>query len=347
MNALERTRSAIRGQNVDRLPCFPILIAPACELTGVKQGDYSQDADLMADTLIRARELIGTDGIYVSRDNWICYEALGGDMTFPEDDEPNGKEVLLKSVGDFRKLSVPDPESAPGMSTVLAAAREVVKAVGNDFYIQANIDCGPFTMAGILRGTQDFLLDIVTHDENEVHSFLEFCTEVVIAYGRAMIASGVHGIQYGDSTASLISPDLYEKFVLPYQKRSLCALANPCTDLWVHICGDTRHILHLLRDLDFQGFEVDARVNLREANKLLGRKTLKGNLDTTFLLRESEEAVYIATIKMLKECNLRTGLVVSPGCGVPRMTPPGNLRAMMRACEDYRPAETTSYFSEL
>ncbi len=91
MNALQRTQSAIRGRPVDRLPCFPILIAPACQLVGVKQGDYSQDADVMADTLLRARELTGADGIYVSRDNWVQHQALGGAMVFPEDDEPNGE----------------------------------------------------------------------------------------------------------------------------------------------------------------------------------------------------------------------------------------------------------------
>ena len=336
MNALDRTRSAIKGERVDRLPCFPILIAPACELTGIKQGDYSRNADVMADTLIRARELIGSDGIYVSRDNWICYEALGGEMIFPEDDEPNGRGILLESMSDFRKLNVPDPVSAPGMSTVIAAARKVVEGVGKEYYIQANIDCGPFTMAGILRGTQNFLLDIIIQDEQEVQSFLEFCTEVVISYGKAMIATGVTGIQYGDSTASLISPDLYEKFALPWQEKSLRALANPNTDLWLHICGDTRHILHFLDDLEFQGFEVDAMVDLSEAHQHLGRKALKGNLDTTFLLRESEESVYKATLKMLKKGNFTTGLVVSPGCGVARMTPLGNLRAMMHACEDHR-----------
>jgi len=335
MNALERTKSAIRNKVVDRLPCFPILIAPACELIGIKQSDYSRDACVMADTLIKARELIGTDGIYVSRDNWICYEALGGEMIFPENDEPYGKRVLIESFDDFRKLRVPEPESAPGMSTVLKAARKVVEEVGKDYYVQANIDCGPFTMAAILRGTQNFLIDIVIQDEREVHSFLEFCTEVVIAYGKAMLKTGVSGIQYGDSTASLISPDLYEKFALPYQKKSLLALANPITDLWLHICGDSRHILHFIRDLDFQGFEIDTNVELSEAHQRLGSKALKGNLDTTFLLRENEESIYMATLDMLKRYNLKSGLVVSPGCGVARMTPLGNLRAMIRACEDF------------
>lgn len=335
MNALERTKKAIRGKEVDRLPYFPILIAPACELTGIKQGNYSRNAEMMADTLIEARELVGMDGIYVSRDNWVCYEALGGEMTFPEDDEPIGKEILLGSLGEFRKLEIPNPESAPGMKTVLAAARKVVEAVGGDYYIMANIDCGPFTMAGILRGAQNFLLDIVMEDEQVVKDFLEFCTDVVIAYGKAMIATGVHGIQYGDSTASLLSPDLYEKFALPYQKRSIEAFANQDTDIWIHICGDSRHILHFLRDLDFQGFEVDAKVDLCESRSLLGTKCLKGNMDTTFLLTESAENVYNATLGMLEKASMKTGIVVSPGCGVARMTPLENLRAMMRACENY------------
>ena len=335
MNALERTRCAVRHRPVDRLPWFPILIAPACELTGVKQGEYSQDPDAMAETLIRARELIGADGIYVSRDNWVCYEALGGAMNFAEDDEPNGAGPLLNCLGDFRNLGVPDPKSAPGMHTVLAAARKVVQAVGKDFYIQANIDCGPFTLAGILRGTQAFMLDLVTEDEHLIYDFLEFCTKVVIAYGQAMNATGVHGVQYGDATASLIRPEHYRQFVLPYQDKSLRALAHPDVDLWVHICGDTRHLLHFLRDLDFQGFEVDANVDLAEARQCVGSKALKGNLDTSFLLQESEESVYQATLQMLRQAGLTTGLVVSPGCGVARMTPLENLRAMHRACEDF------------
>ena len=65
MNSLERTRKAIRGEVVDRIPTFPILLAPACELLGVKQRDYFLKPVVMADTLIRARELINADGIYV------------------------------------------------------------------------------------------------------------------------------------------------------------------------------------------------------------------------------------------------------------------------------------------
>ncbi|MCD6121239.1 MAG: uroporphyrinogen decarboxylase family protein [Spirochaetales bacterium] len=336
MNSLERTQKSIRGEKIDYIPNFPILLAPACQLLGVKQREYNLNSEVMAETLIRARDLIGYDGIYVSRDNWVCHEALGGELNFPEDDESYSKKTILNSVKEFTKLRVPDPEAAPGMKTVLAAARRVVKEAGDRYYIQANIDSGPFSLAAILRGAQGFLLDIVTEDEGLLKDFLDFCTEVVIAYGKAMINTGVHGIQYGDATASLINPEHYEKFALPYQKKTIEALSGRNCDLWIHICGDTRHLLHLVKNLNIQGFEVDAKVQMVTARRLLGDGiAIKGNLDTTFLLRESPDKIYKATQDILKSGNFKTGIVMSPGCGVPRMTPLANLKAMNDACKDY------------
>jgi MtaA/CmuA family methyltransferase len=342
MTGLERTRAAIRGQPVDRIPTFPILLAPACQLTGVKQRQYNLDAGIMADTLLEARQLCGFDGIYVSRDNWVYHQALGGKLIFPEDDESYSTEVLLGTIREFRRLQVPDPGSAEGMTILLAAARAVVRAAGDAFYIQANIDTGPFSLGAVLRGTQDFLIDLVTENERDLHEFLSFCAEVVVAYGRAMIRTGVHGIQFGDSTASLVSPELYAKFVLPYQERAVDALKDSGGDLWIHICGRTDHLLHLLRDIPFQGFEVDAKVDMLTARTLLGERiALKGNLDTTFLLQRSQAEVRAACLRILNSGNFRTGVILSPGCGVPRMTPLANLQAMVRACEEYS-AETGS-----
>jgi uroporphyrinogen decarboxylase len=335
MTSLERTRAAIRGQPVDRIPTFPILLAPACQLMGVKQRQYNLDPGIMAATLLKAREMCGFDGIYVSRDNWVYHQALGGKLIFPEDDESYSTEVLLGSIRDFRRLRVPDPEGAEGMASLLTAVRAVVREAGGAFYIQANIDTGPFSLGAVLRGTQDFLMDLVTENERDLHEFLRFCTEVVVAYGRAMIRTGVHGIQFGDSTASLVSPELYAKFVLPYQEQAVDALKGLGSDLWIHICGRTDHLLHFLRDLPIQGFEVDAKVDIITARRLLGERiALKGNLDTTFLLQRSPGEVRAACLEILRSGDFRTGVILSPGCGVPRMTPLANLRAMVRACEE-------------
>ncbi len=320
---------------MDRIPTFPILLAPACRLTGVRQGEYNRDPSVMAEVLLQARQMCGFDGIYVSRDNWVYHEALGGELAFPEDDESYSTRPLLASLSAFRKLDVPDPSAAPGMRTVLEAARRVVASAGRSWYIQANIDTGPFSLAAVLRGAQAFLLDIATEDEGTLEDFLDFCANVVIAYGKAMISTGVHGVQFGDATAGLVSPRDYRRFVLPWQEKVLQALGGTGCDLWIHICGRTSHVLPLLRGLPFQGFEVDSMVNMTEARKLLGETiAVKGNLDTTFLLRQPAGEVYRACRAILSEGSFTTGIILSPGCGVPRDTPLENLKAMVRACED-------------
>lgn len=336
MNSLERVRHTMRGKAADRIPVFPILIAPACRLMGVRQRDYFLDPEVMAHTLLKARELCGFDGIYVSKDNWVYHEALGGRLVYPEDDETYSEGCILGSAAEYEKLSLPDPPNAPSMRTVIAAAKRVVSEAGRDYYIQANIDTGPFSLACVLRGAQDFIMDLYDEDEKMIAAFLDFCTEVVIIYGKAMIATGVHGIQMGDATASLLNPELFKRYALPYLEKAVRALSGLGADIWLHICGNTRHILPEIERLPIDGFEVDALVPLSEARKLIGpRIALKGNLDTSFLLQSSPEEVYEASKRLLKEYGGDSGLIFSPGCGVPKMTPLENLRAMARACEDH------------
>jgi uroporphyrinogen decarboxylase len=337
LTSLERVKRSIQGKEVDCIPMLPEVIAAACQITGVKQSDYSKNPEIMANTLIKVRELCDFDGIYVSRDNLIYHQAMGGEVIFPDDDEPYNKSTVLNRIEDFTKLSVPSPKESPAMKTVLEAARLVTNKMGDSYYIQANIDSGPFEMAGILRGVQDFLLELTIGEEKLIHKFLSFCTEVVVEYGRAMIDTGVHGIQYGDSIASLVNPELYKKFVFPYQEISVNALSNNDCDIWIHICGKTDHIIPFLKYLNIQGYEVDSLVQLDCARLHIGdRIALKGNIDTTFLLTHTAAEVYSATQECIKSSDFKTGLIMSPGCGVPRMTPIENLQAMVQACRDYK-----------
>ncbi len=336
MDSLGRTRMAVRGRPVDKIPVFPILLAPACRIAGVKQRDFFTDPEILADTLIKARDILGFDGIYVSRDNWVYHEALGGKLEYPEDNETFSKEVILKRMNDFRSLSVPDPWNAPGMKTVLTAAKIVVEKTGGKYYIQANIDCGPYSLASVLRGAEPFIIDLFDQNRKDVEEFLGFCTDVVVSYGKAMIGTGVHAIQMGDATASLLGEDHFREFALPYLNDALERLSGPECDLWVHICGNTEHLLPLLKDLPMDGFEVDALVNINTARKLIGdRIALKGNMDTSFLLRASEDEVYKKSMELLESGPFKTGIILSPGCGVPKMTPEENLSAMLRASRDY------------
>ncbi len=336
MNCLSRMKNAIKNQPVDFPPSIFIATSAACQLTGIKQGDWSTDPKLLSQSLIKLAQLCDSDGIYVTRDNTVTHQAMGGKVIFPEDNEPMGQQPVLSNLKDFHKLDIPDPNDAAGMKTVITAARMVKEQIQDDRYVVANIDCGPFSTAANLRGVQNFLMDISIEDPKLIHDYLRFCTELVIAYGKSMQKTGVHGIQYGDSAASLISPEMFKQYALPYEEQSIDALKSDQCDFWLHICGETGHLINLFNDLtNLRVFEIDAMVPMAKARESFRDDiALKGNLDTVFLQDANADDVYSATCQMIKSYGKETGLVVSAGCGVPRNTPLENLRAMIRACRD-------------
>jgi len=227
-------------------------------------------------------------------------------------------------------------DTTPCMQTVIKAAKEVKKRTNGDCYVQANIDTGPYSLASVLRGAQEFIFDLFDESPKNIHEFLKFCTDVVVAYGEAMIETGVDAIQMGDATSSLLGIEHFKEYALPYLHDALERLQGKGADLWVHICGQTTHLLPYLKSLPMDGFEVDALVNLKTAKDILGDSiAIKGNLDTTFLLRANPEEVYNESLKLLNETKLKTGLIFSAGCGVPKMTSEENLHALVRAVKDY------------
>lgn len=334
MTGYERTKHTIQGKTVDYPASIFIATSVACRLAGVRQSEWSTQPEVLADTLIDFTKKCACNGIYVTRDNLVVHEAMGGKVTFPDSGDALGSEPILTELKDFSKLSIPDPNEAAGMETVIAAARRVIEEVGHQYYVMANIDCGPFSMAANLRGVQNFMMDIMTEDPKLVHDYLSFCTDLVVAYGRTMQATGVHGIQYGDSSASMLSPELFEEFALPYQRSSIDQLQQDECDFWLHICGKTNHLLPLLRELNMQVFEVDAMVPLAEVGQSLTQCVVKGNFDTMALQESSAEQIYQATQEMITDSGIQDRLIVSAGCGVPQMTPLENLQAMTCACRD-------------
>lgn len=82
-------------------------------------------------------------------------------------------------------------------------------------------DQGSFSLLCLLRGTKNLMIDLLTEDENIVHHALERATQAHTAFAKAQLAIGAHAISMGDAYASpnLISPSLYKKFALPYQKK--------------------------------------------------------------------------------------------------------------------------------
>ena len=92
--------------------------------------------------------------------------------------------------------------------------------------------------------------------------------------------------------ASLISPDMYEKYVLPYEKKLFDAIHEAGATVKLHICGDISNNIALMAATGADIIDVDWMVPLDRARDAVGPDvTLCGNFDPTAVLLERLQAV--------------------------------------------------------
>lgn len=329
MNGRERIRQLLENEPVDRPPVMASFIAWGAEARKIPQHRIHQEPETNASILVGLSRELGLDGAYISSDNWIIHSALGGEVIFPDDDEPMGQRPVLDEWDRLDDLCVPDPQTAGRMPFMLAAAQRAVEINQGELFIEANIDSGPFQMAGILRGAEQLMLDVTSTPQN-VHRLLEFCVEAAKSYSTAMAATGVDGIQFGDSTASLIGPEMYEEFVMPYQIPVIEAIRQAGCYPFLHVCGNSNHLTQFLANSGAACVEIDSPADLRKTIAVFNdRIVVRGNV-STILLRNGTAAQVEEAAQRCRQDAGSHRFILSPGCGVPRGTPWENLRSLVR-----------------
>jgi MtaA/CmuA family methyltransferase len=334
MTGRERILRLLDRKKIDRPPVMASFIAAGAYWRHIPQKRIHTDPDFNADTIITLSREFGLDGAYISSDNWIIHHAMGGTVIFPEDDEPWGHPAVLTEWDKLSDLTVPDPEKAERMSFMLKAVRKAVELNNNELFLEANIDSGPFMMAGILRGMERFMYDLSLCPE-KVHELLRFCTDVVIEYAKAMARTGADGIQFGDSSATLISTEMYEEFVEPYQKPVIDAIREEGVYPFLHVCGNSNHISGHLGSAGASCVEIDSPADLKKTVEFFkDRSVIRGNVDTILLKDGTAGDVCKSAFSCMEDAR-NSRFILSPGCGVPRETPKENIRALVETAGEY------------
>ena len=116
---------------------------------------------------------------------------------------------------------------------------------------------------------------------------LEYATEQVITYARALIAAGAHMTGMGDSIAGpdVCSPAMYRQFAWPYERQVVETLAAEGTMIGLHICGDATRIVDDMVGTGSQLLAVDHKVDRAAAKEAArGVTTLIGTVDPSGVL---------------------------------------------------------------
>lgn len=326
----ERYIAVCELREPDRVPVSPLIMTFAARLAGIPYSDYCRYGELMAQAQLQCVRRFGYDSVNVTSDAVRESEAVGAPVFWQEDEVPGaGGEPFIQGRDDLKKLRLPDPLGDNRMHEQIKALKILRQELGDDEVVYGWVEA-PFQESAMLRNLNYFMTDII-EDPALVHGLMRFSLEMELAFGLAQIEAGARFIGVGDAIASLISPRHYQEFNFPYIAELVAGLKKAGARVKYHACGNTKALLPLFAELEADIINLDALIDLAEAKQILGNKVcIKGNLDpTTVLLQGTPETVRQAARQCIREGGLGGGFILSPGCEVPRDTPPENLEALV------------------
>jgi MtaA/CmuA family methyltransferase len=340
MTPIERTRAVIAGLPVDHLPAHPMVMMLAAKHAGMKFIDYTRDGRKMAEAQLRVAEDFGLDCLLTCSDP--AREVIDidgeGSVDWFTDQGPaiNEGRAALSDKSKLAAWKVPDPLARGRMRDRVEAIALMREKAGPGMSIVGWVE-GPLALAQELRGLNNIMVDFLD-DPAFVGDLLDFTAEVAIRYAAAQVEAGADTIGMSDAAASMIGPSLYGEQLHPRQARVLASIkeGSPGTITRLHMCGNTDPLFAIMRELPVDIYEIDFPANFAEARRVIGPgRTLSGNVSTiTDLLEGSPDSVYEAC----RACHETAGAnyIVSAGCEVSPLTPPDNLRAMVRYARENR-----------
>ncbi len=336
MNGYQRIRAALAGDSPDRVPVMLHNFLLAAREAGHSQRRFRENPAAIAGSFIRAVETYGYDGILVDVDTVTVAEALGVRVDHPEDQPARWAGPRISRLAQVRDLPPPEIEKHPRIRIWLEAVRRLKDYFGDEVYLRGNCDQAGFSLASMMRGPAEWMMDLVDEANREdAHALLAYCTEAALGFLRLMAETGADMVSNGDSPAGpdLVSPAMYAEFAQPYEKRLADEAHAHDRPYALHICGNTTRILEAMLATGADALELDYKTDVRAARDALkGRAVFIGNIDPSGVLALGTPALVEAKTRELLEVFAGVpGFILNAGCAIPAETPPANLRALIAA----------------
>ncbi|MCP4399995.1 MAG: hypothetical protein GY801_22145 [bacterium] len=340
MNALERCLAAIHHKKLDRVPVIPQASHVFARLAGYDLSEYSQDPNKMANAHVEGIERFGFDGTFMGGDTAILAEACGVEAEYSPTYGPRLTGHLLDNLEDVKKLKVIDPWKDGRLRNWLEALRIILEKMGDTHCIIARADQGAFSLACLLRGIENAMLDFAMNEQPELlHELLQYCNACILEFIKALKSVGAPVVTSGEGLAgpSVVSPKIYSQYALPYEIQLVKETKKLDVPLAIHICGKTDKILENWVTTGTEIFEIDHKTDFTKARELtVGKICLLGNLDCSGVLIEGSPELVEEKAKDVIDISMPdSGFILSSGCLIGANTPPENMQALADSAKKY------------
>ncbi|WP_142413151.1 uroporphyrinogen decarboxylase family protein [Hathewaya massiliensis] len=338
MTSKERMAAFAKGEEIDRIPCSPIMGETCAPLFGIWPREHNHSAELMAKVEIEIYKAFKGDGAGIGTGLRGVAEAMGTKLVYPEKSMSYVKEPLLKSYDDLHKLKPADPYKDGRLPLILKALQMIDKEIGHEVGVSTDI-AGPMSVAAAIRGAENLMKDIRKHPD-KVHELLELVTESNLRFIDAACGMG-YDLGFSDPVAScsMISEKQFKEFAQPYLKKCIDRVAH-----WrgegalLHICGKSKDIWNDMVESGISTLSIDNVEDLSEAKELVGHKVcLVGNVRPVETVKMgTPEQIYEECKSCIeKGWDNKKGYILSTGCQIPIGTPRENIQALIDGARIY------------
>jgi len=270
-------------------------------------------------------------------DEWGCAWDTSQDLLY------SGR--VLGELSDIDKYQFPDPE-APGYLDYTTFL--VNEGYAKDRIVTGYHFCTLFERAYILRGFEDFLMDLMGENESffedEVISLLDRITDFHVALAKRYVKLGVNCGRtvddYGMQTSMLIAPDLWRRVFKPRLAKIFAVYRNAGLPMIHHSCGN---ITEIIGDLAEIGMNVlnpiqPKALDIKALAAQHGEKiTFFGGICNQEILPLGTPSEIDDNVREVTAILGKNGrYVIAPSNGIGPDVPLENVKAFMDAAQKYR-----------
>lgn len=333
-NSLIRFKDTLKGQPKDHAPVWPMMAGwVAANYASGSMSDLFQKPDLVVKAQIEAHRDLDWDVLFSYADPLYVPEAFGCRCRLL-DTGPivNSLDITLETRKDIDILPWPDPKTTGRLPAILEITRSLAEYARNRVPV-AGLFEGPFTTTTRILEAER-VMRMVLKQPALLQALLSRMTDFLIDFGQSLIENGAHAILMAEpsASASMISPKMFKRFVLPLIQKICTSLRAPIV---LHICGKTTILLESMNETSAAVLSLDQCMDLDEARRLAPGAVLGGLVDPIgSLLMGSPQNVVEDTLHCLKTAGLERFILMS-GCGAPPKTPLENMKAMVRTAKEY------------
>ena len=253
------------------------------------------------------------------------------------------------SINDIERLvRWPDPSDPRWMVGVTERARELRE--NTDYFIVMRMVAshGPFQTACDLRGTENFLKDLV-RDPEFVQTLLEKVTTVLEKLiKQAMLAGGTYfdmielpGDDYAGNTNIMISPVMFRKFIKPCLVRLVKVVKehNPNTKVMLHSDGAITALLPDIIDLGvdvIHPLEPLPATDLAAVKEKFGKQvTFLGGIDISHAMPGSCDDAITETKHRISQLAPSGGYILAPSNHLQADVPAENVVTLFETAHQF------------